>query len=285
MTKTSVHLVTGATGKVGREVVRALTARGAQVRGTTRQKDVGGGDRVWLDFADPDSFRPALEGVETVFLMRPPAVVNVAETLNVFLDQAVAMGVRACTFMSIAGADRQKRLPHRKVEDHLRTLPIRWTILGPGFFDQNFIDAYLPEIRAGELALPAADAKVAFIDAFDIAEVAAMAMFSPEEHHGKSYHLTGPEALTFHDAAAELSRQLPWAVRYRPVGALAYALRQIRAGAALPYAAMLTMIHYGLRNGSGAEIAPDLARLLKREPTRFAEFVTRSLPEFGAAPA
>ena len=283
MSNAPVHLVTGATGKVGREVVRALTARGAEVRNGSRRRDGDGADQVWLDFADPTSFRPALEGVQAVFLMRPPAVVNVAETLNVFLDEAVAMGVEACTFMSIAGADRQKRLPHRKVQDHLRTLPIKWTILGPGFFDQNFTDAYLPEIRAGELSLPAADAKVAFIDAFDIGEVAAIAMLSPDEHHGKAYHLTGPEALSFAEATSELSRQLGWTVRYRPVSALTYALGQIRAGAPLAYAAVLTMIHVGLRDGSGAEIAPDLRRLLGRQPTTFAQFVARSLPEFGAA--
>lgn len=275
-----IYLVTGATGKAGAEVARALSARGAKVRLAARSPGSNSTDRVALDFNDPGTFAPALEGVSGIFLMRPPQVVRPARTINAFLDKAVEVGVESCTFMSVAGADSAKLLPHRKTEDHLRTLPLKWTILGPGFFDQNFTDAYLNDIKQGELALPSGNARVAFIDALDIGEAAAITLMRPTEHHGKSYHLTGGQAITFHEATAELSRQLERPVAYRPVSAFTYLREQVRRGGAIPQAAILTLIHVGLRNGSGAEISPDLPLLLGRDSTTFREFVARSISLF-----
>lgn len=280
MSQLPLYLVTGATGTVGREVVRALVAQGGRVRAAARRPSSTQVEWSELDFTKRASFGHALEGVDAMFLMRPPQLFRASETLNPFLDAAVAAGVKACTFMSVAGAERSKRLPHRKTEDHLVRLPLASTILRPGFFAQNFTGPYLREIKSGELSLPAGTSPVAFVDAVDIGEAAAATLISPAIHAGKAYRLTGGEALTFDQATAELSRQLHRTVRYRPIGTSAYWFKQLLEGSTLTHATILTIIHAGLRNGSAAELSGDLEFILNRPPTRFAEFVARSLPLF-----
>ena len=104
-------LVTGSTGNVGREVVRAARARGLAVRAADRDparaRDVLGGDvaPVRLDFRDPATFACAA-GADALFLLRPPAIADVAGTLLPFVDEARRRGVEHVVFLSVAGACR-----------------------------------------------------------------------------------------------------------------------------------------------------------------------------------
>src|SRR5690349_9892767 len=102
-------LVTGATGNVGREVVRELRVRGALVRvgeratGKARNGDAGV-EHVAFDFHDSSTFAPAADGCNAVFLLRPPAIADVRPTLNALVDAARARGVEHVVFLSVAGA-------------------------------------------------------------------------------------------------------------------------------------------------------------------------------------
>jgi uncharacterized protein YbjT (DUF2867 family) len=81
-----------------------------------------------------------------------------------------------------------------------------WTILRPDWFNQNFDEGFFrPAVLAGELALPLGDARQVFVDADDIAAVAA-AVLTEEGHAGRSYELSGPDALTFAEAIEIISR-------------------------------------------------------------------------------
>jgi uncharacterized protein YbjT (DUF2867 family) len=75
--------------------------------------------RSGLDLRDPSSYEVALRGVREVFLLRPPPIANVRATLNVLVDRAIGAGARHITFLSVDGADRQRWVPHHKVERHL----------------------------------------------------------------------------------------------------------------------------------------------------------------------
>ena len=129
-------LVTGASGNVGRAVIHALRGRGL---GVTAAAHGGGGQihdcpRVRLDFEDRSTWSDALRGQRHLFLMRPPAISDVAHTLNPFIDAARASGVDHVVFLSVAGAGKSRIVPHRKVEDHLRRSGDHYTNLRPGFF-------------------------------------------------------------------------------------------------------------------------------------------------------
>ncbi|MDX2088824.1 MAG: NAD(P)H-binding protein [Kofleriaceae bacterium] len=248
-------LVTAAQGTVGREVVRALAARETALRAADRQT---------LDFADARTFDTALAGCDAVFLLRPPAISDVKRTLNVFIQRARAAGVRRFVFLSVAGADKNKLVPHHKVERELMQGPRDWTILRPGFFAQNFETAYAEDIqRDARIYVPAGNGLVTFVDVRDLAEVAAAAL-TDDQHAGQAYTLTGPEPVSFATAADLLSRELGRPIRYVPASILGYARHLRGRGLPLTQIAVQTILHAGLRFGQAAQVDPTLGTLLGR---------------------
>lgn len=271
-------LVTGASGNVGREVVRALRAAGERVRvalhGATRAPVADPGvTAARLDYRDPATFATALAGVRRIFLMRPNAVLAVKSTLNRLLDAAVQCGVEQCVFLSVAGAEHNSFIPHRAVEDHLKRSALQWTILRPSFFVQNLTGPYRKDILEGEIVLPAGEGRVAYVDTCDLGDVAAMALRDPTGHAGKAYHLTGPDSLTFAEVAALLSGELGRRVNYEPASVWRYWRHCYKRGYGFVESAAYTAIHATLRGGGGAATDPTLERLLQRPARTVRQFI------------
>jgi len=273
-------LVTGATGNVGREVVRALRAKGAAVRAADRRParvtSMFGADvaPVRLDFFDGRTFGPALEGCSTLFLLRPPPISDVKTTLIPFVDAARTHGVRHVVFLSVAGADTNRIVPHHAVERHLARRSDDWTVLRPGFFAQNLGDAYRRDIvNDHRLYVPAGGGRVAFVDVRDIAEVAAAALVEPASHKAKGYTLTGPAAVTFDEIATLLSEALDRTIRYDRASIAGYAWHLHRQGMAIAQVTVQTVLHVGLRLGQAETLDPTLPALLGRSSRTVRQYV------------
>lgn len=257
-------LITGARGNVGRELVRALTARGTPHRTA---------DRPLFEFSDATTFDAALDGCSGLFLLRPPAIANVKSTLNVLVDRARALGIRSIVFLSVAGAESNKLVPHHAVERHLMSGPSDWTILRPGFFAQNFGDAYLRDIREDDrVYVPAGNGAVTFVDVRDLADVATAAFADPSSHQGRSYTLTGPQPVTFTEAAARLSEVVGREISYKAASIPSYARHLHRRGLPLMQIAVQTVLHVGLRYGQAARVDPTLAELLPKPPRTLGQY-------------
>lgn len=272
--------VTGASGNVGTHVVRELRRGGILFRIGERTAavpalpDQGLPQTVRFDFLDATTYAPAVAGCSAVFLLRPPPIADTRKTLNVFIDAARHAGVSQVVFVSVAGASHNPLVPHHAVEQHLRAGPPGWTILQPGFFMQNLGDAYRQDIRDDKrLYVPAGDARVAFLDARDLAEVAVMALLSPLAHIGKTYQLTGPDALSFFQVAQALTRELGGFIEYQSASVFGYAKHLHRRGLPLAQITVQTLLHVGLRFGQAQEVGEELARLLERAPRRLANYV------------
>lgn len=119
-------LVTGASGNIGSALVRVLRERGAALKIAARSDIASGILFTALDFLDPRTFVPAVEGCDAVFLLRPPAISKMRSTLNAFVDIARKAGVTHIVFVSVAGAERNKLVPHHAVEEHLKAGPCDW---------------------------------------------------------------------------------------------------------------------------------------------------------------
>lgn len=275
----STILVTGATGNVGRHVVRALKARGVPVRAAVFSAERARGvlgediDLVELDFEDPATFARASTGARGLFLLRPPHLARVATTLNPFIDVAQRQGVEHVVFLSVAGAEKNRFVPHRAVEAHLQACGVASTLLRPGFFAQNLGDAYRQDIRDDDrLFVPAGRGRAAFVDVRDVAEVAADA-FLDGRHRGQAYTLTGREALDFDQVAARLTEALGRPIHYARPSALAYVRHLRRRRLPAGQIAVQTALHLLLRTGNGARVDPTLERLLGRPPTSLATYI------------
>jgi uncharacterized protein YbjT (DUF2867 family) len=195
-----VILVTGATGGVGRSLVDDLIARGAPVRALSRDParadlpvEVVGGD-----LSEAASLVPALEGVDTVFLLWPQGS---AERLDAALEAITGRAERVVYLSSLSVRDDLERQVHPMSEVHagiesaIRASGSAWTFLRAGTFASNAL-GWADEIRStGAVRLPYPDAGRSPVDRADVAAVAAVALTEPG-HDRATVVVTGPELLT-----------------------------------------------------------------------------------------
>ncbi len=179
-------LVTGAPGNVGTPLVGELLALGASVRVAAFHPEAARavfGDRVEIvpfDVRDPATFG-AFDGVERMFLLRPPAIADVKGVIAPALAEARRRGIRHVVFLSIQGAERNRLVPHRRIEDALRRSGMAWTFVRAAYFMQNLSTTHLADIRDhDEVFLPAGRrSRTAHVDARDVAAVAARVLVEP----------------------------------------------------------------------------------------------------------
>ena len=271
-------VVTGALGNVGAGVVAALAGRDVDVRvadinETALAERFPDCDRVVLDFTDPSTFDAVVAGAQRLFLIRPPAISRVSNTINPIIDAAQDHGVQHVVFSSVAGAESNRIVPHHRIEAHLIASSMAWTMLRPGFFDQNIATAYRQDIVEDDrIYVPAGNGFVAFIDARDIGEVAAVCL-TEDGHEMQGYHLTGPQAVAFDQVAALLSDQLGRTITYQPASIFGY-FRHLRGqGLVLPHAVVQTILHTGLRKGDAEAVTSTVPDLLGRPARSLSEYV------------
>jgi len=273
-------LVTGATGKVGSELVRRLKEKGESFRVMVRTAEqvekfqARGIGTVLGDFEHPETFLPALTGVERAFLLSPAGPHQV-EQQGAFVDAAVLAEVKHLVKLSALGAAPSSPLTlgrwHGATEQKIEASGLAWTHLRPHFFSQNLLQ-FASLIRAqGAFFVPGGEAEIPPIDVRDIADVAAIAL-TEDGHAGKAYTLTGPEDLSFAAMAEKLAAALGRPVRYvdvPPAGA-----KQGMMGAGLPewMADALLELYALYRSGQGSGVSPDVETVTGHPALSFDDF-------------
>jgi uncharacterized protein YbjT (DUF2867 family) len=265
-------LVTGASGNVGSALLTELRAAKVPARAAYRDPAKVGPGAVRLDFADPASLTPAFEDVDAVFLLAGASPDQATLELNV-VDAARKAGVRVVK-LSVWRADEGlspiARM-HRPAEEALIASELPWTILRPNFYLQNFLRQ--PSIRAaGVFATPLITAPISFVDAADIARVAARVL-STDGHDGRIYDITGPEALTYDEAASQFSEILGRPIRY--LGQPDEEARAAMLARGMPefYVDALIEVAQAYRTGGAEKVTTTVPDLTGREATTFAAFV------------
>jgi uncharacterized protein YbjT (DUF2867 family) len=269
--ETAPVLVLGATGKTGRRVADRLAARGRAVRRASR------GGEAPFDWADPRSWDAVLTGAAGAYIAYYPdlAVPGAPETVLRFIDRALALGVERLVLLSGRGEAEAQR-----AEALLQTSGADWTILRAGWFAQNFSESFLIDgVLSGEIVLPATPGVEAvaepFLDLEDLADVAAAA-FCETGHSGRLYELTGPRALTFPEAAAELSTALGRSMRLTLVPPDAYRAAALAQGVPAEIVDLVLYLFGAVLDGRNSQPATGVAEALGRAPADFAAYVGRT---------
>ncbi|NEA64136.1 NmrA/HSCARG family protein [Streptomyces sp. SID12488] len=239
-----VIAVTGATGAQGGATTRALLRHGSRVRALTRNPSSTaaeelrglGAEVAYADFDDRAGLDAALTGADALFTMSTrnddDAGAEVRQAVSLLDAAAASRTVRHIVFTSAANADRGTGVPHfetkHRVELHLRSLGIPWTVIAPGVFMDNYTSEWtLSGLREGRFALPLpADLRLPFIPAADIGAFAALALRHPEEFAGRRIDIAS-DNLTCTEIAETLS-----AVCGRPIEFTPVPLAQIEAHSA-----------------------------------------------------
>jgi uncharacterized protein YbjT (DUF2867 family) len=223
---TETILITGATGTVGSEVVKQLSAKGeniivkAAARSATDNtfENLNRVQVVQLDYDKPDSLAVALKGVDKLFLLTPFQS-NMVDLTSNLVSEAKKAKVKYIAKQSVMGADAEPGITpgrlHRQAEKIIEESGIPFTFLRPNFFMQNFVNYYSNLIRSqGAFYIPAGDAKVSFVDVRDIAAVAVKSLINDNQQKGRAYNITGGEALSYGQAAEILSKAVGKKINY-----------------------------------------------------------------------
>jgi uncharacterized protein YbjT (DUF2867 family) len=278
-------LVTGASGTVGSEVVKALLARKAAVRAGYRSRPQNlpaGVETAALDYDRAETLAPAFQGVDAVFLLS--STVGPSELLDRearVVDEARRAGVKRVVKLSVIGAPEgrfQFARWHRPVEEYVEASGLAWTHLRPNGFMQNLFN-YKGDTIRGQSALYAAvgDAAISHVDARDIGEAAARVL-TEGGHEGKAYDLTGPAALTYGQIAEALTTALGRAIRYVPITVEQYKAGAVAAGVPEVYADALADLDRAYASGIASRVSPDLRTLTGRDPISFDAFARDYAP-------
>ncbi|WP_433469679.1 NAD(P)H-binding protein [Spirillospora sp. CA-128828] len=256
-------LVLGGTGKTGRRVVERLEALDVPVRMGSRSASPP------FDWEDETTWPPVLRDVENVYLSYYPdlAAPGAREAVRAFTDAAVDAGVRRVVLLSGRGEPEAQ-----ECERVVRESGLAWTVVRSAWFAQNFSEDYLLHpVLAGEVTLPAGDVPEPFIDAGDIADVAVEAL-TRDGHDGEVYEVTGPRALTFTEAVAEIGRAAGREIAFVQVSADDYAAALGEQGLPEELAGFLTYLFANVLDGRNARPADGVRRALGREPRDFADY-------------
>lgn len=286
-------LVIGATGTVGRLVLRQLTARGEQVRALVREADTARqrvGDRVGYVVGDldrPATLAPALAAANRVFLLTRQSD-RQPEQERAVVDAAVRAGVRHLVKLSVFRADERSPLQiarqHALTERAVQESGLGYTIVRPVFFMQN-----LPGmIRDGAIRTAAEDGRVAMVDVRDVAAVAVDALTS-YGNEDRTYTVTGPQAVTFDAAAATLSRETGDPVRHVHVAPDLVRAALERNAVAGWFARDMARLQSMLADGYEDVVTDDVHTVTGTAPHTLAEFcrdlVNRPRPAYPDAAA
>lgn len=266
-------LVIGATGNVGSQAVRALVAKGAAVRAFSRDATRVGGlgpgvDAVEGDLDRPETLTPAFQGVEKVLVVAGGNNIP-AEDGNV-IDEAEKAGVAHVVLLSSLGVEHRVASGpmHRPGEERLRSSALRWTILRPSVFMSNAL-MWRDTIRAqGIFYEPTGTGAHAMIHPGDVGEVGAEVLTS-DGHEGRTYELTGPEAITAARCAATLSTVLGREVRHVDVPDEAFRQGLSASGAPPALVDSLARYYTMVRAGEFAMVTSTVPELLGRPARSF----------------
>ena len=259
------YLIIGGTGKTGRKVVESLRLLNQDVRIGSRSAAIP------FDWQDPETYGPALEGIDRVYITFQPdlAVPGAFEAVSALVEKAKEKGVSKLVLLSGKGEAEAERCEGVVIQSG-----IDYTLVRANWFSQNFSENFLLEpVLQGVVALPMGDSKVPYVDTGDIADVVVECLLHPE-HNGKVYQLTGTETFTFPQVCELISQETGRDIRFVPVSLQEYV--EVMKTMDLPeiYVWLIEyLFSHVLTSPHNEEITQDIKNVLKREPRSFRNYV------------
>ena len=274
-------LVTGATGRVGRPLVAELARRGLPVRALVRDAVraaavlPAGVELFQGDLSAPETLDAAFGGVDRAFLLPANTLHQFKHEAN-FIDAAKRAGIKHLVKLSIVGADSKSPGPiaqwHGMAERRIEGHGLPHTYIRPNFCMQNLL-WFAEEIRrSGSFRAPVGDARAAMVDARDVAAATAEILASGNGHLGRSYTLTGAQAISFAEVADSLSAAVGRKVEYVDVPCGTFKDIMVGEGTPAPYADAIVSLWRTLGFGRHEPVTDDIATILKRPPIGFDAF-------------
>ncbi|MBM4423685.1 MAG: NAD-dependent epimerase/dehydratase family protein [Chloroflexi bacterium] len=282
-------LVSGAGGKTGRAIIRALAAKGEAVRAFVRREEhvsvvkaSGAREAVVGDVRDGEALSRAMDGARAAYHICPNVDPEEERIGELVIGAARAAGVQHFVFHSVLHPQAEA-MPHHwsklRVEELLFESGLPCAILQPTAYMQNILAGWESITQRGVFTAPyPAETRLSLVDLHDVAEAAAIVLTDPT-HAGATYELVGTPPMSQTEVAASLSRGLGRAVRAESESIQSWEQRSRAAGLGeYQIDTLIKMFRYYERHGLHGN--PNTLRwLLARPPTTFDQFVEQTRVE------
>lgn len=275
------YFITGATGTVGREVVKSLLEQGHKVVAANRNPDKAreafgnAVEAVGFDFENPSTYAQA-EKTDGVFLLGPPLNLQLFQMLEPFVDYLNENGPDRVVYLSGKGMDALDTLTfHRDMENKLKSTNLDWRIARPDFFSQNFGNYDRQGIEHQKAVfVPAGEGKASFVSSKDIGALVA-ALLVKDKYKHQAFPLTGPEELSFSDAAFQLSEVIGEPIQYANPDPATFKQVLVQAGMPEFVGDYMNSVYAMIREGNTGGISNGVKELTGRQPESLREVLKR----------
>jgi uncharacterized protein YbjT (DUF2867 family) len=279
-------LVTGATGNVGEQVIRFLYENGtknqivAGVRNITKPKKELARfeelDYTLFDMANPQSFKPSLEGIDTLFLIRPPQISEIKRYFIPLMTSLKDSTVREIVFLSVQGAEKSMIIPHNRIEKLIRESGISFIFLRPSYFMQNLTTTLYSEIKhTRQITLPAGNARFNWVDVENIGEMAAIVLENFNDYRNRVFEITGTENLSFPEVVSRINSCLGIDIQYSSPDPVTFFLKKRQDGLKPDLILVMIMLHFLPRFQSEPRISRDFTNLTGKLTNTLDVFLAR----------
>jgi len=280
-------LVVGATGKVGKELVSLLVADGIKPRIFQRASSKNAFKDTDLevvsgDLADKESLKAALEGINTVFMITRDQLDQAfleGNLIEAAVEQGVEKIIKSSAFAAGLNPPKGYGEIHRQTELKLIQSGLRWVILRPYFFMQNFLELSGEIGKSGILPMPLAKAKVGIIDARDVALVAFHAIKS-HTFDNQCYQLTGPNSLTMKECSEIFGQELNKKIRYLSPPYWLASLMMRRQGISSWDIRMRKQLFGMIKSGGEEKLTSCVKQITGKDPYSLADFIKTYQTDF-----
>lgn len=279
-------LITGASGTVGSEVIKAIKALDfpiqiiAGVREITKEQSLYADHNlqyVKFDYTNFSTFTPALFECDTLFLVRPPQIANVPKYFLPLIEVAKHIGIEHIIFLSVQGVNVNPGIPHYKIEKCIVESKIPYTFLRPAYFMQNFLTTLKSELKLKRrIFLPAGNTKFTLIDVEDIGRVVAKILEKPEKHFNQCYDLTCDEMLNFKEIAEKFSQLLGTTIKYISPNLLNFYITKRWNRLPTRFILVLVLLHYFPRFQKEPTTSTWVSEITQQSPGTFNAFIERN---------
>lgn len=285
-------LITGATGNIGSETIRGLKELGRENNLIAAHYDIDKSKKALqaypelehrkLDFEKPDTFDPALAGVDIVFLVRPPGLADVEKYFKPFLESIKRNGINRIAFLSVQGAESQPKIPHYKIEQLVLNQGLEYIFLRPSYFMQNLTTTLVREIREeNRIFIPAGNLPFTWVDARDIGVTAAILLEEFEKFSNSSVEITGSEQKNFNEVAGLLTAMTGREIRYVSPNLIRFFLKKRNQGVPAAMIFVMIMLHYLPRfSKKPTRLTNEVKNITGRTPGTLEAFIERELKKF-----
>lgn len=279
-------LITGATGNIGKSLIKYLIELNSEIKIIAGIRDFDKDVKILsnfkniefvnFDFENEETFDNALNGIERVFLLRPPHISDIDKYFRPLFDKFKEYSINEIVFLSVQGAEKSKVIPHNKIERLILEYKFKYIFIRPSYFMQNLTTTLLVGIRdRKEIILPSGDAKFNWVDVENISEVCANLLIRFDEFKNNSYEITGYENMSYNELVKLMNIALKNKISYKSINPISFYFYKRKEGLSSGFAIVMLILHFLPRFQSEPIISTFYEKLTGKKPTSLMEFIER----------